>query len=64
MDDFNRLIRRAMNGSTEPINEHDASAQELYKIYRSYIKAGFDEDQAFELTLTVLECCFMRGGVE
>lgn len=64
MDDFNRLIRQAMSGSTEPINEHDVSARELYKIYRSYIKAGFDEDQAFELTLTVLECCFMRGGVE
>lgn len=39
--------------------KYDEAAMELHNMYNSYIKAGFTEEQAWELTLTI-----MRNGTK
>lgn len=35
--------------------KYDESAKELHNMYTSYIKAGFTEEQAWALTLTIVQ---------
>lgn len=35
--------------------KYDESAKELYNMYTSYINAGFTEEQAWALTLTIVQ---------
>lgn len=34
--------------------KYDEAAQELHNMYESYIRAGFTEEQAWELTLIIM----------
>ena len=36
------------------VEKYDEAAQELHNMYESYIRAGFTEEQAWELTLIVM----------
>lgn len=46
--------------------KYDESATELFNIYKSYIKAGFTEEQAWELVTIQLtnatKCTLFQGG--
>lgn len=40
---------------------HDEAAQELHNMYNSFIKAGFTEEQAWELTKTMFDNSTKKG---
>ena len=42
-------------------DQFDDSAEQLFMAYESFIEAGFDENQAFKLLLTIVENT-MKGG--
>lgn len=56
MEEIQRLSRARFMG--ESVIEHNAKY--MYSIYRAYVKAGFIESQAFELTRITLKGYVMR----
>lgn len=55
-DPLDEALRKFFEGpSIDPTKEAQSSLATLhYGLYEQYIEAGFDEDQAFELVLTVV----------
>ena len=49
---FLKLISMASNAQKEDTNDHMATF--FYAKYQAFIRAGFNEDQAFELLLTIV----------
>lgn len=42
---------------------HDAATQEVKMLYDSYIRAGFDEDQAFDLVMETIKGIFKTNSL-
>lgn len=45
------------------IESKDNAAAELYEMYQSYVKAGFSEEQAWELTKIIINNSTMKRGL-
>lgn len=47
----------------EPEDDMQDTADYMFSVYKSYIKAGFSGEQAFELTKIVLDNSMKIGGL-
>lgn len=45
------------------VESKDNAAVELHKMYESYVKAGFTEEQAWELTKIIINNSTMKRGL-
>lgn len=45
------------------VESKDNAAVELYEMYESYVKAGFTEEQAWELTKIIINNSTMKRGL-
>ena len=58
-DDFDKLFHDAC-GEYRYIAKYDDCAKELYRMYMSFINAGFSADCSMELLLTIINAAM--GG--
>lgn len=50
------------NNPIESNGQLDTAAISTHELYESYIRAGFSEDQSFELTKIAVRCAFGVSG--
>lgn len=51
-----------MSNEPDPLEELTEATMAQYELYRSWIRSGFTEEQAFELIRAVVQA-FARGAV-